>query len=80
LSDPMSLRLLLHVLEVGECDRGIGRQFDTTARAAEVRLDRMVAVGLMVRTDPVSRSHVYRVTNAASVGRLLATVRQLSTR
>lgn len=77
LGDPQSLRLLAHVLEVGECDRTAGRRLEMTARATAARLDRLVAAGVLTRTRPALGSPVYGVADVRTVERLLATVRQL---
>lgn len=80
LYDPPSLRLLLHVLETGQCDTDVGRLLDMTAGSATAHLDHLVQAGLLVRTQCVESTDVYRVTDAAAIERLLATVRQLSDR
>lgn len=79
LADPRSLRLLLHVLKVGTCDDSVGPELDLTPRAAAVHLERLVAVGLLVHTEAVPRADAYRVSDAATVERLLATVNRLGT-
>ncbi len=79
LADPMSLKLILHLLDVGECDRTVGRQLQMTRRAGGVRLDRLLATGLIVGKRDAETS-LYELADAASVERLLATVRQLGTR
>lgn len=79
LCDPTSLRLLLHVLEVGEYDTN-ERLLDKRARSDDVHLDHLVHARLMVRTPREDGTGVYSVTDAATIERLLATVRQLGTR
>jgi hypothetical protein len=77
LCDPVALRLLLRVLEAGECDSSVGHQLELTCTAAAAHLELLAGAGLMVRTQPDRGAGVYRISDAALVERLLATVRQL---
>lgn len=77
LADPQSLRLLLHVLQVGTCDDTVGYELDMTPRAAAFHLERFFAAGLLVRTEAVPEASSYRVSDAAAVEGLLTTVRHL---
>lgn len=78
LSDPISLRMLLHVLERDQCDSDIAAQLGMTPRAAAAALDRLIAAGLMVRTPSTAGTQVYRVPDASTVEHLLATVGRLA--
>jgi DNA-binding transcriptional ArsR family regulator len=77
LADPRSLRLLLHVLQVGECDSTVGGQLDMTPRTTAAHLERLVEAGLLVHTQRGPGARSCRVSDAATVERLLVTVRQL---
>lgn len=80
LCDPSSFRLLLHALEVGQHGIEVERLLDMPAGSAAVHLDRLIDAGLMLRTQRDDGTDVYRVTNTATIERLLTTVRKLGTR
>lgn len=80
LCDPTSLRLLLHVLEVGQCDSDVERLLDLAAGSAALHLDHLVEAGLLVRTPRGDGTDGYWVTDTAIIEGLLETVRQLGAR
>lgn len=80
LCDPVALRLLLRVLEAGECDSSVGHQLELSGAAAAAHLELLAKAGLMVRTQRSCGTRVYRISDAALVERLLGGVRQLAAR
>ena len=80
LADPMSRRLIRHLLEAGECDSAVGRQLQMDRRASALRLDRLTAAGLIVQLQSEDGTPLYRLSDAAGIERLLALVRQLGAR
>ncbi len=80
LADPMSRKLIRHLLQAGECDSAVGRQLQMDRRATALRLDRLTAAGLIVQAQSGHGTQLYRLADAAGIERLLASVRQLRTR
>ena len=80
LADPMSRKLVRHLLQAGEWDGTLGRQLHLDRRAVVLRLDRLRAAGLIVQAQSGDGTQVYRLADAAGIERLLASVRQLRTR
>lgn len=80
LADPMSRKLIHHLLHAGECDSAVGRQLQMDRRASALRLDRLTASGLIVQAQSEDGTPLYRLADAAGIKRLLASVRQLGAR